>query len=408
MKFNRVIFFLAMIAAITGYPAGPQAMSFTEDNFFAGPVPYAMYVESFIPAKPTHKTPIVLIHGCCTTGAGFISTPDGREGWAKYFVRNGWITYVVDMPGHGRSPMPEDYATMSLQHAVDDTVVLLKKIGPSVVLVHSIGGMVGWKLCETVPDQVAAIIGVAPVPPANMPKDSFPAASAIGQSFKSSGTGGAGPYLPEDKPAWYKPEAAKGAFASASLFPVEAMDQYYASLVPESARRRPRGRARDSRPRGPSAAALGPGRPGHPTGRERPVREPAAALLHSDELSAPQQTCGLGKGKGAAIGRAHRGPAISSARSPRAASGPWRGGASARCGPAWCSSASGTRARDCGGSCSVGTCASRPLPPRGTRKARHLSTAGAGCQGMRDSRIASDSASSGTGGRAPHHWTFAR
>jgi len=73
-------------------------------------------------------------------------------------------------------PMPEDYATMSLQHAVDDTVVLLKKIGPSVVLVHSIGGMVGWKLCETVPDQVVAIIGVAPVPPANMPKDSFPAA----------------------------------------------------------------------------------------------------------------------------------------------------------------------------------------------------------------------------------------
>ena len=236
MKFNRVIFLFAILLAVAGYPAGPQPASFTESNFFAGPVPYAMYVESFIPAKPTHKTPIVLIHGCCTTGAGFISTPDGREGWAKYFVRNGWTTYVVDMPGHGRSPMPEDYATMSLQHAVDDTVILLKKIGPSVVLVHSIGGMVGWKLCETVPDQVAAIIGVAPVPPANMPKDSFPAASAIGQSFRSSGSGGAGPYLPEDKPAWYKLEAAKNAFASASLFPVDSMDQYYASLVPESAR----------------------------------------------------------------------------------------------------------------------------------------------------------------------------
>jgi pimeloyl-ACP methyl ester carboxylesterase len=69
-----------------------------------------------------------------------------------------------------------------------------------------------------------------------MPKDSFPAASAIGQSFRSSGSGGAGPYLPEDKPAWYKLEAAKNAFASARLFPVEAMDQYYASLVPESPR----------------------------------------------------------------------------------------------------------------------------------------------------------------------------
>jgi pimeloyl-ACP methyl ester carboxylesterase len=236
MKANRVILLLAMIAAIAAYPAGPQEVQFTESNFFAGPAPYAMYVESFLPAKPTHKTPIVLIHGCCTTGAGFVSTPDGREGWAKYFVRNGWNTYVVDQPGHGRSPMPEDFSTMSLQHAVDDNVALLKKIGPSIFLVHSIGGMIGWKLCETVPDQVAAIIGVAPVPPANMPKDSFPAAAAIGQSFRSSGSSGAGPYLPEDKPAWYKLEAAKKAFASASLFPVEAMDQYYASLVPESPR----------------------------------------------------------------------------------------------------------------------------------------------------------------------------
>jgi pimeloyl-ACP methyl ester carboxylesterase len=234
LKFNRFILLLAMVAAIAGYPAGPQPMPFTEGNFFAGPAPYSMYVEYFIPAKPTHKTPIVLIHGCCTTGAGFVSTPDGREGWAKYFVRHGWKTYVVDQPGHGRSPMPEDFATMSLQHAVDDNVALLKKIGPAAFIVHSIGGMVGWKLCETVPDQVAAIVGVAPVPPANMPKGSFPAATAISQSFISSGQG---PYLPEDKPAWYKLDAAKGAFASASLFPVEAMDQYYASLVvPESPR----------------------------------------------------------------------------------------------------------------------------------------------------------------------------
>ena len=129
--------------------------------------------------------------------------------------------------------MPENYPTMSLQHAVDDTVVLLKKIGPAILIVHSIGGMIGWKVCDTAPSQVAAIIGVAPVPPANMPKGSFPAATAIGQSFMNSGTG---PYLPEDKPAWYKLDVAKQAFASASQFPSEAMDQYYASLVPESPR----------------------------------------------------------------------------------------------------------------------------------------------------------------------------
>ena len=233
LNFSRLILVFAFAVAVAGYPADPQPVLFSEGNFFVGAEPFPMYVEYFLPAKPTHATPIVLIHGCCTTGAGFVSTPDGREGWAKYFVRHGWKTYVVDQPGHGRSPMPPDYPTMSLQHAVDDNVALVKKIGRSVFLVHSIGGMIGWKLCETVPDQVAAIIGVAPVPPANMPKGSFPAASAIGQSFLSSGTG---PYLPEDKPAWYKPEAAKNAFASAAQFPKDAMDQYYASLVPESPR----------------------------------------------------------------------------------------------------------------------------------------------------------------------------
>lgn len=232
-KLILIIIFSAFVATIAGSAAELPPVTFSEGNFFVGAQPYSMYVEYFIPAKPTHATPIVLIHGCCTTGAGFVSTPDGREGWALYFVRHGWKTYVVDQPGHGRSPMPSDYPTMSLQHGLDDSVALVKKIGRSVFLVHSIGGMIGWKLCETVPDQIAAIIGVAPVPPANMPKGSFPAASAIGQSFVSSGTG---PYLPETQPAWYKLDAAKSAFASASLFPTDAMDQYYASLVPESPR----------------------------------------------------------------------------------------------------------------------------------------------------------------------------
>jgi pimeloyl-ACP methyl ester carboxylesterase len=234
LKSKLLIFILAFAAL--GHPvaaADAPSILFTEGNFFVGKQPYPMYVEYFIPATPTHKTPIVLVHGCCTTGAGFVSTPDGREGWAMYLVRHGWKTYVVDMPGHGRSPMPTEYPTMSLWRVVDANVELLSKIGRSVFIVHSIGGMVGWKLCETVPDRVAAIVGVAPVPPANMPKGSFPAATAISQSFRSSGVG---PYLPEDKPAWYKLDVAKEAFASARLFPVEAMDEYYASLVPESPR----------------------------------------------------------------------------------------------------------------------------------------------------------------------------
>ena len=37
------------------------------------------------------------------SGTNFTGTPDGREGWAQYFVRQGYAVYVVDQPGRGRS-----------------------------------------------------------------------------------------------------------------------------------------------------------------------------------------------------------------------------------------------------------------------------------------------------------------
>src|SRR5207253_6889521 len=62
-----------------------------------------MYVEYMIPARRTHPYPIVMVHGGGQTGTNFTGTPDGREGWAQYFVRRGYAVYVVDQPGRGRS-----------------------------------------------------------------------------------------------------------------------------------------------------------------------------------------------------------------------------------------------------------------------------------------------------------------
>ncbi len=37
-----------------------------------------------------------------------MTTPDGRPGFATLLVEQGWVVYVVDRPGHGRSPfIPE-------------------------------------------------------------------------------------------------------------------------------------------------------------------------------------------------------------------------------------------------------------------------------------------------------------
>src|SRR3954465_3884146 len=63
-----------------------------------------MYVDVRIPAKQTQPYPIIMVHGGTRSATTFFGTPDGREGWAQNFVRQGYAVYVVDQPGRGRSP----------------------------------------------------------------------------------------------------------------------------------------------------------------------------------------------------------------------------------------------------------------------------------------------------------------
>ena len=62
-----------------------------------------MFVQYMLPANRKHKYPLVMIHGGGGQGTDWMQTPDGRDGWADYFVADGWDVYVVDRPGHGRS-----------------------------------------------------------------------------------------------------------------------------------------------------------------------------------------------------------------------------------------------------------------------------------------------------------------
>src|SRR6266403_3553338 len=62
-----------------------------------------MYVEFQVPQKVAHPYPVVMIHGGSQTGTNFTGTPDGREGWAQYFLRRGYTVYVVDQVARGRA-----------------------------------------------------------------------------------------------------------------------------------------------------------------------------------------------------------------------------------------------------------------------------------------------------------------
>src|SRR5438034_8647969 len=61
-----------------------------------------MYVHYRIPSGK-HSAPFVMVHGSNHTGMTYETTPDGREGWATWFVRQGHPVYVVDQSGRGRS-----------------------------------------------------------------------------------------------------------------------------------------------------------------------------------------------------------------------------------------------------------------------------------------------------------------
>ena len=182
-----------------------------------------LYAEYQVPEKKTHPYPIVMVHGAIQTGTNFTGTPDGREGWAQYFLRAGYAVYVVDQPGRARASYqseiegpqagpdltatqqrftaPEKFnlwpqaklhtqwpgtgtkgdpvfdqffasqvpfvqaPVMAQTLARDSIVALLEKIGPSVVMTHSQSGAYGWPVIDARPDLVKALIEVEPSGP---------------------------------------------------------------------------------------------------------------------------------------------------------------------------------------------------------------------------------------------------
>lgn len=56
------------------------------------------------PETVIHPYPLILIHGGGGQGTDWTGTPVGRPGWATRFVEAGFVVYVIDRPGHGRSP----------------------------------------------------------------------------------------------------------------------------------------------------------------------------------------------------------------------------------------------------------------------------------------------------------------
>lgn len=176
-----------------------------------------MYVHWEAPETVEHPYPVILVHGGGGQGADYLGTADGKPGWIDTFVAAGFLTYVVDRPGHGRSWFhpdvvgpaggmfpyqaaqglfapgipghtqavwtgePGDPGTdqlvsgMGFVHAdyaevnrmdADRLAKLLDRTGPAIILTHSAGAPAGWLVCELRHDLVKAHVALEPIGPA--------------------------------------------------------------------------------------------------------------------------------------------------------------------------------------------------------------------------------------------------
>lgn len=86
-------------------PALPQRTLHRRNYFYAGGsfvqrgsstlVHGQMYVEHLSPIVITQRFPLLFIGGHGMTGTNLLNTPDGRRGWADYFLSRGYEVHIL-------------------------------------------------------------------------------------------------------------------------------------------------------------------------------------------------------------------------------------------------------------------------------------------------------------------------
>ncbi|KAF5357603.1 hypothetical protein D9758_007419 [Tetrapyrgos nigripes] len=85
---------------------------------------YTVAIEHLVPEKVLHETPIVMIHGHGMTGTNFLNTPDGRLGWADYFLSEGFELFIIDQPARARSTYQINVD--GIQTTIDTSIIELR------------------------------------------------------------------------------------------------------------------------------------------------------------------------------------------------------------------------------------------------------------------------------------------
>lgn len=180
-----------------------------------------MFVEAYVPEKILHPYPLIFFHGAGQTNVNWLVTPDGRMGWADYFLSLGYVVYLAEQPARGRSAYHPEENGSTIYHSMeairkrfastegnwpqaslhtqwpgsadpeDETfsqflssqveylpsnrdsqelvlaagLKLLEKTGPAILLTHSQAGPFGWLLADAKPELVKGIVALEPSGP---------------------------------------------------------------------------------------------------------------------------------------------------------------------------------------------------------------------------------------------------
>ncbi|MFV0457393.1 MAG: alpha/beta hydrolase [Actinomycetales bacterium] len=183
------------------------------------------YAQYFVPEE-SRTLPLIMWHGLGQSGKTWESTPDGREGFWQIFTRRNWSTYLIDQPRRGRAgraiidphetdpaipnlvseastwetfrlgtwePPGEPSFFPGLNFPTDPTSVdqffrqqtpntghepfpdlehrrfladavsqLIDRVGPCVLMTHSMSGQYGWVTAMNRPGAVKAIVSLEP------------------------------------------------------------------------------------------------------------------------------------------------------------------------------------------------------------------------------------------------------
>lgn len=135
-----------------------------------------VYADILTPDAATGRMPVVMVHGGGHTGSCYLLTADNRPGWAPRFADAGFPVWVPDWPGCGRSGdvpfdrLGGDLVCAALAAVIDDAAAA-SPTGKVILMGHSMGGALSWKLTELRRDLIARVVGVAPGPPGNIQPD---------------------------------------------------------------------------------------------------------------------------------------------------------------------------------------------------------------------------------------------